>query len=180
MHGITFRESIRLLHKLFLGLFFPLVSGIPCFWWCLLQWQRHWWFLFQRSPMSIVPTSDFFCWRARHSFDRGILMFIGFVITSEIGKQAIPLLVQFLSANPTMYACLFVNFLWKCSKWSCVLEGQLVTEKVKAFVLQITGEMDKYEKFGLIRLSSLAAKMDGIYACSLPPRPRTRESTNHY
>ena len=87
---------------------------------------------------------------------------IGFGISSEIGQWAIPLLIDFLQTNLTKYVCLFINFFRECGKWAGVLEGQIIDSGIEAFVLQITGEMDKNEKNGFIRLFTSTVSMSGM------------------
>ena len=160
MHGSTFREQIRLLHNLFFRIIFAVGKWHPLF--LAMSATMTAPLVASLSRLTNVDWSDerFHLWASTAQFRQRNIS-IGFGITSQIGEQAIPMLVQFLAENPTMYACLFVNFVRECSKWSGVLERQLVSAKVKAFVLQITGEMDKIEKFGFIRLFTSAAKMDG-------------------
>ena len=162
MHGSTFREPIRLLHKLFFSIVFGVGQWHPLF--LAMSATMTAPLVASLSTLTNVDWTDkrFHLWSNTTQFRQRNIS-IGFGITSDIGTQAIPRLVEFLSGNPTMYACLFVNFVRECSKWSGVLEGQLGTAKVKAFVLQITGEMDKHEKFAFIRLFTSSAKMDGMY-----------------
>ena len=162
MHGSTFHKLIRLLHKLFFRIVLDVGKLYPLF--LAMSATMTAPLVASLSSLTNVDWSDkrYHLWASTAQFRQRNIS-IGFGITSQIGDQAIPMLVQFLAENPTMYACLFVNFVRECSKWSGVLERQLVAAKFKAFVLQITGEMDKNEKFGFIRLFTLAAKMDGMY-----------------
>ena len=50
----------------------------------------------------------------------------------------------------------------ECAKWAKVLEEQIIFADVNAFVVQITGEMDKNEKFAFICLFTSDATMNGL------------------
>ena len=87
---------------------------------------------------------------------------MGLEVTPQIGVVAMPHLICFLNDNPTLYAYLFVNFVRECEKWAGVLEDKIAEATINAFVLQITGEMDKNEKFAFIRLFTSAIEMHGM------------------
>ena len=70
----------------------------------------------------------------------------------DIGQISYPMLLSHLSANPSSYAAVFVNFKSECVKWAEVLEEQLAAKAMTIDVLQINGDMDKHEKFAYIRL----------------------------
>ena len=115
MHGSTFREQIRLLHNLFFRIIFGVGKWHPLF--LAMSATMTAPLVASLSRLTNVDWSDerFHLWASTAQFRQRNIS-IGFGITSQIGEQAIPMLVQFLAENPTMYACLFVNFVRECSK----------------------------------------------------------------
>ena len=75
-----------------------------------------------------------------------------FEATSDIGQKALPPMVDHLKEDTNAFACLYVNFIWECAKWCGTLKKLLAKAKAGVDVIQLTGEMDKHEKFAFIRL----------------------------
>ena len=71
-------------------------------------------------------------------------------------------MITFLKTAQNSCTYLDVNFVWKCSKWAGVLKSKLVKGKELIGVLQITGEMDKHEKFAFIILFVLSLRLNNF------------------
>ena len=75
--------------------------------------------------------------------------------------------MKLLSDKPSAYICFFVNFRSECDKWAKALENMLAEAVVSVDVLQITGDLDKHEKFSLIRLFTLAITLEEFHPRAL-------------
>ena len=160
MHGRTFRECIRVLRDVFFETIFadgewhPLflvmtatmtldlvesLSILTC-----VEWGK-------TIQTSNWPRAVHQMWSSAWDF-RQRYIDMTFSVTGDIGQVAIPSLVCHLKRNNDSYACLFVNFKSECSVWSKKLEEQLAAAGMTIDVLQITGDMEKEEKFAFIRL----------------------------
>ena len=61
-----------------------------------------------------------------------------------------------------VHGCIFVNFKPECSRWTKELESKLIDERLDIDVVQTNGDMDKHEKFVLIRLFTSAVTLKGF------------------
>jgi len=162
MHGRSFRESIRLLTRLFFQIVFEVGVWHPLFL-AMSATMNNSLVRSLGELMNVKWYEERYQLWSNHIEFRQRYIRINFGITTNIGQTALPLLVDYLRENPAAYACLFVNFVRECGKWASVLEAQIAEAKLKAFILQITGEMDKNEKFAFIRLFTSAAKIKGMF-----------------
>jgi superfamily II DNA/RNA helicase len=74
----------------------------------------------------------------------------------------LPKIAEHLKGSAESRMFFFVNHVGACRKWSKKLSEQLALANLSIFVLEIHGEMDKNEKFYVIRLFTNAARLAGM------------------
>ena len=153
MHGKSFRDSIRHLNACFFSIVFQQGKWHPLFLAMTATMTQS--LLHHFSTLTSVDWSlpSRQLWLSAFEFCQRYI-YMSLQVTGDIGQISYPMLLSHLSANPSSYAAVFVNFKSECVKWAEVLEEQLAEKAMTMTidVLQINGDMDKHEKFAYIRL----------------------------
>ena len=75
-----------------------------------------------------------------------------------------PTLINFMRDTPSGSAFVFVNFCGGCTTVATAIEELLIQAKMDIDLLMINGDMDKKEKFAIIRLFTGAISMEDFTA----------------